>query len=188
MTPGWADVPVGVSAPRRKRYSAKEFRELCERWDRRCAYCGLKRDLYLEHVVPLARGGDESPENVVPACRDCNLTKSNMLILEWICVRSGVWVRRGHTRATRRFVRTEDWDEQRAQRIEAPRGSDAARRLRERRVALGLSRDQLAREAGYAVGTIATFEAGFATKRGLRRVTETLDRLAGVSGLREGVA
>jgi 5-methylcytosine-specific restriction enzyme A len=43
-----------------------------------CHYCLKKfvfKDLTLDHVVPLARGGTTSPGNVVPACRSCNKNK-----------------------------------------------------------------------------------------------------------------
>jgi 5-methylcytosine-specific restriction endonuclease McrA len=44
----------------------------------RCQYCGKifpQRELNLDHVVPLARGGRSSWENVVTACVPCNSRK-----------------------------------------------------------------------------------------------------------------
>ena len=40
-----------------------------------CQYCGSKGDLTFDHVVPRARGGITSWENVVAACSRCNLRK-----------------------------------------------------------------------------------------------------------------
>jgi 5-methylcytosine-specific restriction endonuclease McrA len=40
-----------------------------------CQYCGEKGDLTFDHVVPRARGGVTSWENVVAACSRCNLKK-----------------------------------------------------------------------------------------------------------------
>jgi 5-methylcytosine-specific restriction endonuclease McrA len=43
-----------------------------------CHYCGRKfgpRELTMDHVVPLARGGTSTPGNIVPACRECNRDK-----------------------------------------------------------------------------------------------------------------
>jgi 5-methylcytosine-specific restriction endonuclease McrA len=43
-----------------------------------CHYCRKKfapKELTLDHVVPLARGGTSTPGNVVPACRACNTEK-----------------------------------------------------------------------------------------------------------------
>ena len=40
-----------------------------------CQYCGARGDLTFDHVVPRARGGITSWENVVAACSPCNLKK-----------------------------------------------------------------------------------------------------------------
>ncbi|MEO0487675.1 MAG: HNH endonuclease [Pseudomonadota bacterium] len=42
-----------------------------------CQYCGAKGDLTFDHVVPRARGGVTSWENVVAACGTCNLKKGS---------------------------------------------------------------------------------------------------------------
>ncbi|SER96538.1 5-methylcytosine-specific restriction endonuclease McrA [Tranquillimonas rosea] len=42
-----------------------------------CQYCGSKGDLTFDHVVPRARGGITSWENVVAACSRCNLAKGS---------------------------------------------------------------------------------------------------------------
>ena len=45
-----------------------------------CQYCGSKGDLTFDHVVPRARGGITSWENVVAACGRCNLRKGSKSI------------------------------------------------------------------------------------------------------------
>jgi 5-methylcytosine-specific restriction endonuclease McrA len=43
-----------------------------------CQYCGRRppvRDLNIDHVLPRSRGGGDSWENLVTACRVCNLRK-----------------------------------------------------------------------------------------------------------------
>jgi len=43
-----------------------------------CHYCEKKfapKDLTMDHVVPLARGGTSTQGNIVPACRECNRDK-----------------------------------------------------------------------------------------------------------------
>lgn len=45
-----------------------------------CQYCGdvfSRRDLTLDHVVPVSQGGLRSWENLVAACRPCNQAKGN---------------------------------------------------------------------------------------------------------------
>ncbi|MBW2056044.1 MAG: HNH endonuclease [Deltaproteobacteria bacterium] len=44
----------------------------------RCQYCGRRfnlRDLTYDHVIPRARGGTATWENIVTCCRSCNLRK-----------------------------------------------------------------------------------------------------------------
>jgi 5-methylcytosine-specific restriction endonuclease McrA len=48
----------------------------------RCQYCGGRfqtRDLNLDHVTPLSRGGKSSWENVVCCCISCNSKKGGLL-------------------------------------------------------------------------------------------------------------
>lgn len=54
-----------------------------------CQYCGSKGDLTFDHVVPRARGGISSWENVVAACSPCNLRKGSKSLR-----RSGLALRR----------------------------------------------------------------------------------------------
>ena len=51
-----------------------------------CYYCGRhteKKELTMDHVVPLARGGKSSKGNIVASCKTCNTKKRTMLPLEW---------------------------------------------------------------------------------------------------------
>lgn len=48
----------------------------------RCFYCGNLGG-EVDHVIPLTRGGSHSIGNLVPACRTCNSSKNNRLIMEW---------------------------------------------------------------------------------------------------------
>jgi 5-methylcytosine-specific restriction endonuclease McrA len=48
----------------------------------RCVYCGRKpanasTTLTLDHVIPKSRGGQNTPENLVAACKPCNNRKDN---------------------------------------------------------------------------------------------------------------
>lgn len=51
-----------------------------------CHYCGNQvafKDLTMDHLVPLARGGRSTKDNLVPCCKTCNNRKKSMLPLEW---------------------------------------------------------------------------------------------------------
>ena len=55
-------------------------RNLMFRDAHQCQYCGRRpplRDLNIDHVLPRSRGGDDTWENLVTACRPCNLKKSS---------------------------------------------------------------------------------------------------------------
>lgn len=57
-----------------------EWTDICRRYDQRCAYCGERKRLEQDHVVPLSKGGTHTAGNVVPACKSCNSAKGNRLI------------------------------------------------------------------------------------------------------------
>ena len=53
-------------------------RNLMFRDAHQCQYCGKRpplRELNIDHVLPRSRGGDDTWENLVTACRVCNLRK-----------------------------------------------------------------------------------------------------------------
>ncbi|MDX2539811.1 HNH endonuclease domain-containing protein [Streptomyces scabiei] len=50
----------------------------------RCAYCAGPA-IGVDHVWPRSRGGDDHPNNLVPACRSCNSSKSNRSLLDDTC-------------------------------------------------------------------------------------------------------
>jgi 5-methylcytosine-specific restriction protein A len=74
----------------RERRLARELRA-SEWWKRRtakgrCHYCGGETspaELTMDHIVPVARGGKSTKGNVVPACKDCNNAKKQLLPMEW---------------------------------------------------------------------------------------------------------
>lgn len=48
-----------------------------------CAYCKKRPGNTLDHVIPIARGGWNAPDNVLPACMTCNASKGTKLLSEW---------------------------------------------------------------------------------------------------------
>jgi len=57
-------------------------RNIFARDENRCQYCGKQfptRELSIDHVVPLSRGGEASWTNVVCACTACNKRKGGQL-------------------------------------------------------------------------------------------------------------
>lgn len=37
-----------------------------------CAICGVETAVETHHLIPLARGGSNGPDNLVPLCRVCH--------------------------------------------------------------------------------------------------------------------
>jgi len=75
---------------RRQKAKARELRKT--RWWQQktaagmCHYCGRKTahgDLTMDHLLPLARGGRSTKDNLVPCCKSCNSRKKTMMPLEW---------------------------------------------------------------------------------------------------------
>jgi 5-methylcytosine-specific restriction endonuclease McrA len=49
---------------------------ILEQFEHRCLYCDQPVPLWLEHVIPLAKGGNNTRANVIPACEPCNRRKA----------------------------------------------------------------------------------------------------------------
>jgi len=83
-------VEVDDAQVRRERAKARELRQ-SPWWKRRiatgrCHYCNKQvppRELTMDHLVPLIRGGRSTKGNLVPACKDCNNRKKHSLAFEW---------------------------------------------------------------------------------------------------------
>tara|TARA_B100000131_G_scaffold304675_1_gene329919 strand:+ start:101 stop:667 length:567 start_codon:yes stop_codon:yes gene_type:complete len=45
-----------------------------------CQYCGDKKELTFDHLLPRSRGGKTDWDNVVTACSDCNVKKGGRLL------------------------------------------------------------------------------------------------------------
>ena len=47
-----------------------------------CVYCGNKKELTIDHVIPKSKGGDNSWKNLVTCCSPCNLRKGDKSLVE----------------------------------------------------------------------------------------------------------
>jgi len=51
-----------------------------------CAYCGCEitlSEMQVDHVMPLRKGGPDTLENMLPACRSCNHYKSTLTVQQF---------------------------------------------------------------------------------------------------------
>lgn len=71
--------PVGMPAITRHAYDvSNELREaIFNRDDRSCLACGATEELSLDHIVPLAKGGDNAESNLQTLCKRCNSSKGD---------------------------------------------------------------------------------------------------------------
>ncbi len=60
--------------------SKKELRRLLEAT---CFYCNAAPATQLDHIIPIARGGNHSIGNLIGACPFCNASKGSRFITEW---------------------------------------------------------------------------------------------------------
>ena len=60
------------------KYTAREWADLVLRYHGACAYCGAVGPLQPDHRIPLAVGGSNLIENILPACGRCNRWKHLM--------------------------------------------------------------------------------------------------------------
>lgn len=52
-----------------------------------CIYCSSRKDLSVDHLIPISRGGPDIPDNAVIACRSCNSSKGSKGVYEWFGLR-----------------------------------------------------------------------------------------------------
>lgn len=67
--------------PERRRLTKEERRAVYDKMSGHCAYCGCElhfKDMQVDHVAPLRKGGPDVLDNMLPACRSCNHYKDSM--------------------------------------------------------------------------------------------------------------
>jgi 5-methylcytosine-specific restriction endonuclease McrA len=69
------------------RYTAREFRALCDESSWQCSYCATVLDIVTvqaDHIIPLSRGGSNGIENIAVSCASCNCRKHNTPLPLWL--------------------------------------------------------------------------------------------------------
>jgi 5-methylcytosine-specific restriction enzyme A len=75
---------------KKERDKARQLRS-SQWWKRKrssgiCHYCKnnfIPKELTMDHVIPLSRGGKSQKFNLVPCCKECNTKKKQLLPFEW---------------------------------------------------------------------------------------------------------
>lgn len=82
-----------------KEISQKKRKIVYEKYNKRCAYCGIKlkyEDMQVDHIIPKYRGssyseimsyglqkGTNDLKNLNPSCKSCNCSKSTFTLEKW---------------------------------------------------------------------------------------------------------
>jgi 5-methylcytosine-specific restriction endonuclease McrA len=83
-------IPADDTHIAREKAKARELRK-SQWWKNQCGrgkchYCHRQlhpRELTMDHIVPIVRGGKTTRSNVVTCCKECNSKKKYMLPVEW---------------------------------------------------------------------------------------------------------
>ncbi|MFO7886655.1 MAG: HNH endonuclease [Desulfobacteraceae bacterium] len=81
---------VDEAAQKKEKHKARTLKQ-SQWWKRKrsqgvCHYCRKifpPKELTMDHIIPIARGGKSIKSNLVPCCKTCNTSKKQMLPLEW---------------------------------------------------------------------------------------------------------
>jgi len=67
-------------------YNDQDIANIRQRLRDRCAYCGvaLNGSGEIDHIIPVSRGGDNSPTNLTLACLTCNRDKHAKTAQEYL--------------------------------------------------------------------------------------------------------
>ncbi len=74
-------------------HTPEDIQRIFAEQEGQCAYCGIRLfweipgDVHIDHIQPLARGGSNWPDNLACTCADCNLSKVDKNLDEWIAAR-----------------------------------------------------------------------------------------------------
>jgi len=75
----YAGLTKGTMSPR----SLMRDQRIRMKLPQECVYCGDTQNLAVDHIVPTNRGGEDTGDNAVWACRKCNSSKSDRDIFKW---------------------------------------------------------------------------------------------------------
>lgn len=59
--------------------SWNEWQAIKREYGFRCAGCGKKKKLTMDHIIPITKKGKHILKNIQPLCRSCNASKGNKL-------------------------------------------------------------------------------------------------------------
>lgn len=84
------DIYLDQDDLKKEKHKARALRN-SQWWKRKrspgiCHYCKntfTPKELTMDHVIPISKGGKTEKSNVVPCCKECNTKKKQLLPTEW---------------------------------------------------------------------------------------------------------
>jgi len=61
--------------------TAEEWENIKKQHKYKCVYCGERKVLAQDHIIPISKGGHHVKENIIPACQSCNSKKRDKTVL-----------------------------------------------------------------------------------------------------------
>jgi len=75
--------PLALLIELTPKLAKKRYRQfIYEAWDCKCGYCG-EEATSLDHIIPRFRSGSSNRNNLIPACRRCNMNKASSKMEDW---------------------------------------------------------------------------------------------------------
>jgi hypothetical protein len=74
-------------------FERSDLMAMYEDQEHRCAYCGITlywsipNDIHVDHIKPVTKGGTNDIDNLALTCADCNLSKHDLELSDWIATR-----------------------------------------------------------------------------------------------------
>lgn len=81
--------PINRRAKIGTRKRAGEYQYMADAQLNICPYCFNKMDKYvMDHITPMATGGTDDHDNLIPCCDECNKKKSSHSLLVFLNTRT----------------------------------------------------------------------------------------------------
>lgn len=81
----WAeDFPFDLNRPKNRTISSGLRWKTLLKCGHACVHCGATKQLQVDHIRPVSRGGGNDEDNLQILCRLCNLRKGNKTESRWL--------------------------------------------------------------------------------------------------------
>ncbi len=61
-------------------FTFQEWEFLCAKYDNKCLWCNKEKELSVDHIIPIIKGGSGYIGNIQPLCRSCNSKKGKRIL------------------------------------------------------------------------------------------------------------